>query len=109
MTAIAVTGGSGKAGRAVVSDLADHGHAVTNIDVAASRHPDEPTVVADLTDFGQALEARFSPEVSFLLERGLCSLDEDALRMTAAGARAFNGVLALFYSAPVQRHLEGLS
>lgn len=57
MTAIAVTGGSGKAGRAVVADLADHGHDVTNIDVAASRHPDEPTVVADLTDFGQTLEA----------------------------------------------------
>jgi nucleoside-diphosphate-sugar epimerase len=57
MTRIAVTGGSGKAGRAVVADLADHGHEVTNIDVAASRHPDEPTVVADLTDFGQTLEA----------------------------------------------------
>ena len=57
MTSIAVTGGSGKAGRAVVTDLADHGHRVTNIDVAASRHPDEPTVIADLTDFGQTLEA----------------------------------------------------
>ncbi len=57
MTSIAVTGGSGKAGRAVVADLADHGHDVTNIDVAASPHPDEPTVIADLTDFGQTLEA----------------------------------------------------
>jgi nucleoside-diphosphate-sugar epimerase len=57
MTRIAVTGGSGKAGRAVVADLTDHGHEVTNIDVAASRHPDEPTVIADLTDFGQTLEA----------------------------------------------------
>lgn len=57
MTSIAVTGGSGKAGRAVVSDLSDHGYDVTNIDVAASRHPDEPTVIADLTDFGQTLEA----------------------------------------------------
>ena len=57
MKPIAVTGGSGKAGRAVVADLTDHGHDVTNIDVAASRHPDEPTVIADLTDFGQTLEA----------------------------------------------------
>ena len=57
MRPIAVTGGSGKAGRAVVADLTDHGHEVTNIDVAASRHPDEPTVIADLTDFGQTLEA----------------------------------------------------
>jgi nucleoside-diphosphate-sugar epimerase len=57
MKRIAVTGGSGKAGRAVVEDLSTHGFEVTNIDVAASRHPDEPTVIADLTDFGQALEA----------------------------------------------------
>jgi nucleoside-diphosphate-sugar epimerase len=57
MTRIAVTGGSGKAGRAVVADLTAHGYEVTNIDVAASRHPDEPTVIADLTDFGQTLEA----------------------------------------------------
>ncbi len=57
MSRIAVTGGSGKAGRAVVADLADHGFEVTNIDVAASRHPDEPTVIADLTELGQALEA----------------------------------------------------
>jgi len=57
MARIAVTGGSGKAGRAVVADLADHGHEVTNIDVAASPHPDEPTMIADLTDLGQTLEA----------------------------------------------------
>ncbi len=57
MKRIAVTGGSGKAGRAVVDDLTTHGYDVTNIDVAASRHPDEPTRIADLTDFGQTLEA----------------------------------------------------
>jgi len=32
MTSIAVTGGSGKAGRAVVRDLLGHGHDVLNID-----------------------------------------------------------------------------
>ena len=32
MTKIAVTGGSGKAGRAVVRDLLEHGHEVLNID-----------------------------------------------------------------------------
>lgn len=57
MKRIAVTGGSGKAGRAVVADLTDHGFDVTNIDVAASRNPDEPSVIADLTDFGQSLQA----------------------------------------------------
>jgi nucleoside-diphosphate-sugar epimerase len=59
---IAVTGGSGKAGRAVVRDLAERGHEVLNIDAVPS--PDSyspeapiPFLRADVTDFGQALEA----------------------------------------------------
>jgi nucleoside-diphosphate-sugar epimerase len=59
---IAVTGGSGKAGRVVVRDLAEHGHDLLNIDRAPSpdsSSPDSPIplLLADLTDFGQALEA----------------------------------------------------
>lgn len=59
---IAVTGGSGKAGRAVVRDLLEHGHEVLNVDQvpsAESSGPDSPApfLAADLTDFGQALEA----------------------------------------------------
>ena len=58
---IVVTGGSGKVGRAVVRDLLEHGHEVLNVD----RTPPDPSVApasapflpADLTDFGQALEA----------------------------------------------------
>ena len=45
MTKIAVTGGSGKAGRAVVRDLLEHGHDVLNIDrvpSAESYSPDTP-------------------------------------------------------------------
>lgn len=57
MTRIAVTGGSGKAGRAVIADLEGHGFEPTNIDVAASAHPDEPTLIADLTDLGQTIDA----------------------------------------------------
>jgi nucleoside-diphosphate-sugar epimerase len=62
MTKIAVTGGSGKAGRVVVRDLAERGHEVLNIDAVPS--PDSyspeapiPFLRADVTDFGQALEA----------------------------------------------------
>jgi nucleoside-diphosphate-sugar epimerase len=55
---VAVTGGSGKAGRAVVRDLLEHGHEVLNIDRVPSPAPDAaPFLPADLTDFGQALEA----------------------------------------------------
>jgi nucleoside-diphosphate-sugar epimerase len=64
MTKIAVTGGSGKTGRAVVSDLKAQGHDVLNIDLGPSpesyHYPDGapiPFLRADLTDYGQALEA----------------------------------------------------
>lgn len=54
---VVVTGGSGKAGRAVVSELRAAGYAVTDVDRAASANPDDPTRVADLADIGQAIEA----------------------------------------------------
>lgn len=54
---IAVTGGTGKAGVATVHHLRDLGHDVVDIDIATSAHPDEPTLVADLTDYGACIEA----------------------------------------------------
>jgi len=41
---VAVTGGSGKAGRAVLEDLRAQGLEAVDIDIAASAHPDEPTL-----------------------------------------------------------------
>jgi nucleoside-diphosphate-sugar epimerase len=62
MARIAVTGGSGKAGRAVIRDLAEHGHEVLNIDRVPSPESSSPEAPipflrADVTDFGQTLEA----------------------------------------------------
>jgi nucleoside-diphosphate-sugar epimerase len=62
MTRIAVTGGNGKAGRAVVRDLLEHGHDVLNIDRVPSTNSLvleslAPYLPADVTDFGQTLEA----------------------------------------------------
>jgi len=51
---IVVTGGSGKAGRAVVRDLRGRGHDVLNVDVVHERSPEHECIVADLTDLGQA-------------------------------------------------------
>jgi nucleoside-diphosphate-sugar epimerase len=48
---IAVTGGSGKLGRAVVRDLRAAGHTVVVLDAAGERGPG--FVKVDLTDFGQ--------------------------------------------------------
>ncbi|MGH2850741.1 MAG: NAD-dependent epimerase/dehydratase family protein [Solirubrobacteraceae bacterium] len=63
---IAVTGGSGKVGRAVVRDLLEHGHSVLNIDRVApdpARSAPAPFLPADLTDYGEALEAVSGAEV----------------------------------------------
>jgi nucleoside-diphosphate-sugar epimerase len=57
MKRVLVTGGSGKAGRACVRELLEHGYEVINVDVARPGEALCPFVEADLTDFGQALEA----------------------------------------------------
>jgi nucleoside-diphosphate-sugar epimerase len=57
MTRVAVTGGSGKVGRACVDDLLEHGFDVVNIDAAPPAKEKCPFAQADLADFGQAFEA----------------------------------------------------
>jgi nucleoside-diphosphate-sugar epimerase len=57
MTWIAVTGGSGKLGRAVVSDLLDHGYQVVNLDRVPSPEGRALHVRVDFTDYGQTFEA----------------------------------------------------
>jgi len=64
---VVVTGGSGKVGRAVVRELLEHDHEVLNVD----RTPPDPSSVAaqapflpaDLTDFGQTVEALSGAEL----------------------------------------------
>jgi nucleoside-diphosphate-sugar epimerase len=57
MTHVVVTGGSGKLGRACVRELVEHGYEVTNVDLVPADDNVSPLVRADLTEFGQALEA----------------------------------------------------
>ena len=57
MKTTVVTGGSGKAGRAVVDDLTTQGFDVLNADIAATANPDAPDRRVDLTDLGQTVEA----------------------------------------------------
>jgi nucleoside-diphosphate-sugar epimerase len=64
MGTIAVTGASGKTGRVVVADLLAHGHDVLAIDIAATPGDRErmaglgaPLLCADLTDYGQTVDA----------------------------------------------------
>ena len=55
---VCVTGASGRAGRAVVADLLDHGHQVlgTDIEPRPAEFGRAEFVRADLTDYGQAAE-----------------------------------------------------
>ncbi|MCK6628984.1 MAG: NAD(P)-dependent oxidoreductase [Anaerolineae bacterium] len=53
---IVVTGGSGKAGRAVVRELLEHNYEVLNVDVAPPREALAPFLKVDLTDLGQTFE-----------------------------------------------------
>lgn len=57
MPRVVVTGGSGKAGRACISDLLEHGYTVVNVDRVPPTEQRCPFVRVDLTDFGQTVEA----------------------------------------------------
>lgn len=64
MTTVAVTGATGKTGRVVVRELLDHGIGVRAVDIAVSTdtreefyQADVPLLRADLTDYGQAVDA----------------------------------------------------
>lgn len=57
MARVVVTGGSGKAGRACITDLLEHGYTVVNVDRVPPAEQRCPFVRVDLTDFGQTVEA----------------------------------------------------
>jgi nucleoside-diphosphate-sugar epimerase len=57
MRSVVVTGGSGKAGRAVIRELIEHGYAVMNVDIAPPPEPLCHFFKADLADLGHAVEA----------------------------------------------------
>jgi nucleoside-diphosphate-sugar epimerase len=57
MKRIVVTGGSGKAGRAVVRELVEHGYNVVNVDLVPPAEALCHFLKADLADMGQAVDA----------------------------------------------------
>ncbi|HUY73930.1 MAG TPA: NAD(P)-dependent oxidoreductase [Candidatus Dormibacteraeota bacterium] len=57
MKRIVVTGGSGKIGAWVLKELLDEGHEVLNVDLKPAADPRCRTLIADLTDSGQAYGA----------------------------------------------------
>jgi nucleoside-diphosphate-sugar epimerase len=57
MARVVVTGGVGKAGRAVVRDLLDHGYDVTSVDLVLDLKFPVRQVVADVTQYGETVDA----------------------------------------------------
>jgi nucleoside-diphosphate-sugar epimerase len=100
MKRIVVTGGSGKAGRAVVRDLLEHGYEVLNVDL--HRPPALPSrfLQADLTDFGQTVEAlRDAEAVIHLAAIPAPGLQPDAVTFRINATSTYN----LFQAATVLR------
>jgi nucleoside-diphosphate-sugar epimerase len=63
---VCVTGASGQAGRAVARELREHGYDVVETDIAVTREDLEGGMLrADLTDYGQALEALQGAEATW--------------------------------------------
>ena len=54
---IVFTGGSGVAGRHVISKLLEHGHEILNVDVTPLDNPKVYTLKADITDGAQAFNS----------------------------------------------------
>lgn len=57
MGRIVVTGGSGKAGQFIISELLDAGHTILNLDLMTLDHPAVHTLKTDMADSGQVFNA----------------------------------------------------
>ncbi len=94
---VCVTGATGQAGRAAVRDLLEHGYEVAATDLVATRDDLEAGVLrADLTDYGQALQALEGTDaVVHLANIPAPGLSTPAVTFNANVAMNFN----IFYAA----------
>jgi len=72
---VVVTGGSGKAGRACLQDLTAHGYQVFNVDNVVPANDLCPFIVADLSNFGQTLDALSSVDTGIYGKTALQAFD----------------------------------
>lgn len=56
MTKVVVTGGSGKAGRATITELLEHDYDVLSVDIVSPQESTGGALKADLTNFGETVE-----------------------------------------------------
>ena len=53
---VVVTGGAGKAGRAVVHDLLEHGYDIVSVDLVRDPALETAQLIADIADYGQTID-----------------------------------------------------
>jgi len=95
---IVVTGGAGKAGRAVVRELMEHGEEVLSVDLVRSPELECEQLVADLVDYGQTVDAlKGAKAVVHLAAIPAPGLKPDELTFRVNTASTYN----VFAAAPV--------
>jgi nucleoside-diphosphate-sugar epimerase len=98
MARVVVTGGSGKAGRAVVRELLEHGDDVLSADLARSPELQCEQLVADLTDFGETVDVlKGADAVVHLAAIPAPGLRPDELTFRVNTASTYN----VFHAAPL--------
>ncbi len=99
MSRVVVTGGAGKAGRAVVRDLLEHGYDVVSVDLLRDPNLTEgQQLVADLTDYGETVDALSGAEaVVHLAAIPAPGLKPDELTFRVNTASTYN----VFAAAPL--------
>ena len=68
MKNIVVTGGSGKAGRALVRELLEHNYNVVNVDLLSLTEPQCHFLKADLNDMGQGYKSKILHTLTHFLD-----------------------------------------
>ena len=101
---VCVTGASGRAGRAVVAELLEHGHWVVATDLVLPAADDlkVPVLRADLTDYGQAVEVLTGVDAVI----HLANIPAPGLRTPAV---TFNWNMAMNYNVFMAASQVGLS
>jgi nucleoside-diphosphate-sugar epimerase len=109
MTRVAVTGGSGKLGRAVVDDLLSHGYEVHVLDLAPPGNPRARFTRVELTDFGQVVGALTGVDDRYDRLDAVVHLAALPAPGVAANATVFHNNVAASYNVFSAARVAGIS
>jgi len=108
MRRVVVTGGSGKLGRAVISELLARGYEAVNLDSTPPREETCPFVRIDLTDFGQTAEALTAIDSRYTGVDAVVHLAAIAAPGVTANAATFHNNIRCTYNVFAAARLAGV-